>query len=195
MKNKDWFIEPTSTCARRWQEREATISELAANLLVQRRGLERDSRLTKEWESLFRYTLKYLVWRFTEARGKYQGCPFWSVDAAAEANRRGNVTDDKGKALFRHEHVVPNSEVQTQLLQVSQPTSAEVHGVLGQYAVSAVVTQPEDRLLTAAGLRSAMLDGAANNPWARYATASIRMDQHSLLPTRHEHWMSAAGLF
>ena len=189
----------------RWQDSQDAITDAVSRLLIQRLAVREQGKTNGEWDEIYPYMLGYLLWRYTEVRGKYKGCMFWSREAVRlygthrEAIKAKSCSVD-GKSIFVHEHVVPKKVIRSALLALTEPTVGEVRSVLDQLAVAAVVAKAEDKRLSSRkfGLRQKMPAGwnaDGGNPWARYAKATIRMDQHALLPARHRDWMSAAGLF
>jgi hypothetical protein len=89
-------------------------------------------------------------------------------------------TSGAAKGLKRkdviHEHVVPHSIVMNKLLTLKSLTSENIMSVIKKYYVICVITKREDRLLTAAGLRSKMPEGwdeETSSVFARYEAVGI----------------------
>ena len=108
-----------------------------------------------------------IFWHWTEFRGKYHGCRFWSETAHAHRHRK-NVKD------LRHEHIVPKKVLLEMLFDLASPSASAVRALLDQFCVGIVVTKAEDMQLNHAGLRSRMPDDwDEQDPWARYRAVGL----------------------
>jgi hypothetical protein len=129
-----------------------------------------------------------LIWKWTEATGKYVGCQFWSRSAkrlfdaevslaggwpitqatAKEIQRRLSEKSTNGAkrlptARLTHEHVYPIKNMKQLLYWNAKRTTDEIRGIFDRYCVGCVVVESEhDRL-----------SGDDTNPWNRYAKAGI----------------------
>jgi hypothetical protein len=131
-----------------------------------------------------------LIWKWTEATGKYTGCQFWSVRAkslfdrevqsaggwpitrrlaktleqklsAKSAGGKSKLTD----ARLTHEHVYPIKDMKLLLGGKAGETPEGIRSLLDLHCVSCVVLESEhDRL-----------SGHDHNPWLRYKDAGIRL--------------------
>lgn len=144
-----------------------------------------------------------LIWKWTEATGKYIGCPFWSQRAKAlfDAASAGYVSSlnlrkavNVGISLSRrsrpedsriaHEHVYPKRFLRRLLSDLKE----DVRDVLDRLCVGCVVLQSEhvdiDRL------------GSPNieNPWMRYAPAGIKLADNPDWPPLQRGMIIEAGL-
>lgn len=100
--------------------------------------------------------------------------------ALGEFSRLNFYVSGEAKGLKRkdviHEHVIPHSIVMKKLLTLESLTSENVMSVIEKYYLICVITKKEDKLLTAAGLRSKMPDGwdeEDGSVFARYEAVGI----------------------
>jgi hypothetical protein len=134
-----------------------------------------------------------LIWKWTEATGKYVGCQFWSIGAKSVFDeevqsaggwpitvRLARMLERKLSAKSRpkaikltHEHVYPIKDVKLLLVSKNSPTMKEIRELLERYCMSCVLLESEHD-------RSA---GHESNPWLRYKNAGkIRLADN---PTWH----------
>lgn len=135
-----------------------------------------------------RHLANELIWKWTEATGKYVGCQFWSENAKAlfdsevqstngwpiterlaktiEKRLSAKSTDGKSRpsnARLTHEHVYPIKDMKTLLRSKDQPSLNDIRDLFDRQCQSCVVLESEhDRLR-----------GDDANPWVRYASAGI----------------------
>jgi hypothetical protein len=129
-----------------------------------------------------------LIWKWTEATGKYTGCQFWSARARAlfdqevrssggwpitskiakviEKKLSAKTGDGKPKssdARLTHEHVYPIKDLKILLRGKDGSTPESVRHLFDSLCVGCVVLESEhDRL-----------SGHDQNPWLRYKNAGI----------------------
>ena len=119
--------------------------ELAALLLGHRRlmlGRLEPSEL-KVYERVSAELLSRTIWKYSEARGKFRGNPFWSQKALEHFD----AGDRMGDKLFRHEHVFPQVQLIEILRRLEDPQTSQLRPIYQKYAVAAVVLREEDSLL------------------------------------------------
>lgn len=122
--------------------------------------LLRDRATGSAPESHYRRLLAMVVWRWSEAYGKYSDRLPWSR-GARHTMRRDSL---------RHEHVVPRKVLIAELCALRSPTRRNIRELLERLGLACVVTQEEHEQLpnvSAAILRA--------DPWARYRAAGIRV--------------------
>jgi hypothetical protein len=111
-----------------------------------------------------------ILWCWTEIKGKYVGCKFWSKKAIAQYKNRETDKD------LRHEHIVPRSIITKDLLEMEASTANTIFELLEINCIGVVVTLEEDRSLNKLGLRSKMPeDWDRIDPWARHRKAQIEI--------------------
>jgi hypothetical protein len=119
-----------------------------------------------------------LIWKWTEATGKYVGCQFWSIgaksvfDQEVQSAKGWPITVRLARMLERklskksrpnaikltHEHVYPIKEIKLLLASKDNPTKEEIRELLERQCMSCVLLESEHD-------RSA---GHDSNPWLRY---------------------------
>lgn len=100
--------------------------------------------------------------------------------ALDEFSRLNFYTSEEAKGLKRkdvtYEHVIPHSFVMEKLLKLEPVTAENIMAVIEKYYVICVVTKSEDKLLTAAKLRSKMPEGwneETDSVFARYEAETV----------------------
>lgn len=157
-------------------------------------------------------TLAYeLIWKWTEATGKYVGCPFWSKDAKALfdaevssaggwpiqpilAKKIAKKLSEKGsngakclpKPKLTHEHVYPIKDMKQLLYWNTKRTIEEIRGLFDRYCVGCVVLESEHDQLSA--------DGDDANHWIRYSKAGIKLAHNAAWPDSQRKMIASAGL-
>jgi hypothetical protein len=152
------------------QER-SSAADLLVVLLQERKRREAADALTPTMDRHFRELCSLLLWKYSEASGKYQGCRYWSVGALASKKKHGRIVTSKlkyeGEAL-RHEHLYPRASQIAELFALSNPSVEVVQGRLQELNIGVVVTEAEHRLLPK--------EGNAAKPWTRYELAGVRCE-------------------
>jgi len=111
--------------------------------------------------------LSEVVWVWSEFYGKYQGCPWWSVEASKQKEEK-NI----------HEHVIPKKVLIQALFSMDKPNEREVYDYLERHCIGVVVTKEEDKRLRDLKLGSKMPeDWNGEDVWARYQLAGIEAHQ------------------
>lgn len=107
----------------------------------------------------------------------------YALDEVSDLNF---CTSREAKGLKRkdviHEHVVPHSFLMNKLLTLEPLTNENILSILKRYYVICAITKGEDKLLTAAGLRSKMPDGwdeLNDSIYARYEKVGILIDDNT----------------
>jgi len=168
--------------------------ELSAVLLGHRRLMlpRLEPSELKVYERVSGELLSRTIWKYSEARGKFRGNPFWSRKALEHFDE----VDRMGEKLFRHEHVFPQGQLIEILRRLKDPQTSQLRSIYEKYAVAAVVLKEEDSLLHRSGRGRKTVDGGLKNPWLRY-----KMDQQQILivendfiPKWHRENLRAAGL-
>ena len=106
-----------------------------------------------------RELLSILVWKWTEADGKYRGCRFWTPQALAA-----------DRSTWAHEHVVPRKLVVRALLDLPDPSPSAVRDLLERVGLACIVTRDEHDALP-----DLPWETLHDDPWARYREAGIEV--------------------
>lgn len=145
-----------------------------------------------------------LIWKWTEATGKYVGCPFWSsaarelFDAEVEALGGWPITSGVKKHLeaklqkkgrphnqkLTHEHVYPIKEMKAWISSLGSFDSATVMEHFDRQCVACVVLESEHPNVPA----------NHENPWLRYSNAGVVLAQNPAWPESQRALIAAAGL-
>jgi hypothetical protein len=124
-----------------------------------------------------------LIWKWTEATGKYVGCQFWSVSAKAlfdfevkgwpitpkrarAIEKTLSAKDRPSNARLTHEHVYPRKELRKDL-RMQKLSRNEIRELFDRLCVSCVVLESEHDQLRGGDVKGDL------NPWERYARANI----------------------
>ena len=149
-------------------EEEESSANLILHLLLYRESLIESGLSNNSYEKQFRELIDVLLWKHTEAYGKYIGCKYWSDGALESLERHNNkvVTSKKVDPThaLRHEHIYPKKETIQRLLNIPQPEPNTVNEIL-KLNIGVIVTVEEDSRLS----RKGNLD----DPWQRYRDANI----------------------
>ena len=113
------------------------------------------------------------IWKYSEAFGKFKGCPFWSIAAY------NFYIDQKSKSTaliaknLRHEHTYPQILLIKKMWKLNNPTKKIIRELFNQYAIATVVTKEENLKLnsSAVGLGSDTI--SEKNIWLRYNNDKI----------------------
>ena len=149
-------------------EEEESSADLILHLLVHRQSIIRSNQSNNSYEKQFKELVDTLLWKHTEAHGKYIGCKYWSNGALESLKKHNNkvVTNKKidPTHALRHEHIFPKNESIKLLLNIDTPTPEKVNEILKQN-IGVVVTVEEDSRLSK--------NGNFDDPWQRYRDANI----------------------
>lgn len=140
-------------------------------LLRERRRRVAAGTLTPANDRHLRELCSLLLWKYSEAAGKYRGCRYWTVGALASKRKHGRVVTSKlrfGLDALRHEHLFPRQQQIAALFEIEDPSLERVRARLEQLNIGVVVTESEHNKLAKQG------DEA--NPWDRYTRAGIEWE-------------------
>lgn len=151
-----------------------SASELLIPLLRDRRRRLAANTLTAANDRDLRELCSLLLWKYSEAAGKYLGCRYWSVGTLASKQKYGRLVTSKvryGEDALRHEHLFPRQQQIAALFEIEDPVVEEVRARLDQLNIGVVVTEAEHRRLAKQGEEA--------DPWNRYRKAGLAWeDQH-----------------
>lgn len=151
-------------------ERESAAAWLAV-LLRERQKRKLDRTLTTAHNRQARELCSMLIWKFSEASGKYNGCRYWSKGALASKAKHGKAVTSAnrvGDDALRHEHLFPRRQLIDKLFMLRAPTEERVTKLLNRLNVGVVVTLREHKTLAA--------DGDLKDPWKRYREAGLKWE-------------------
>lgn len=126
-----------------------------------------EGRVPEHHEKCLKDLITTLLWKHTEASGKYDGCPYWSTKALASRGKHGKVVTSKREDRYgalRHEHLFPRNQMIEELFSIAAPNMKDVEEKL-KHNIGVVVTVEEDEKLEKEGMFS--------DPWKRYRDAGI----------------------
>jgi len=151
--------------------------DIAVNILTHRiktmNGYSKESMRVNDL--ITREILGRTIWKYSEAFGKFKGCPFWSVNAYEfYISQKTKPTPLIAKNL-RHEHTFPQILLIRKMWNLKNPTKKIIRELYDEYAIATVVTKEENLKLnsSAVGLRSATID--EGNIWLRYNNDRIKI--------------------
>mgnify|MGYP000844834777 FL=1 len=155
---------------------EATV-DIAVNILKHRlKTLNLYNDEGKKVNDLItRELLGRSIWKYSEAFGKFKGCPFWSVKAYnLFFKQKSSSVGVLGKYL-RHEHTFPQRLLIEKMWSLKDPTNKNIRELYDKFAVATVITKEENDKLNSReiGLRIATID--ENNIWLRYNNPKIKI--------------------
>jgi hypothetical protein len=151
-----------------------------------------------------RHVANELIWKWTEATGKYVGCQFWSLKAKElfdlEVKDSGGwpVTAKLAKSLGKklsmksrpkdsrltHEHVYPIKDMKRWLRDQANPHREEIRNHFERQCIGCVLLESEhDRSV-----------GNDENPWFRYKHAGIYLALNPAWPDTQRTLILEAGL-
>ena len=136
-------------------------------------------------EQITRELLGRNIWKYSEAFGKFKGCPFWSVNAYNQflLMKKQKKSKAECEKNLRHEHVYPQILLIKKLKDLKKPTFKILEKLFKEYAIAAVVTKDENNLLNKARLRISTISD--NNIWLRYNNKKVEIKiKHN--PTTNE---------
>jgi hypothetical protein len=124
-------------------------------------------------EQITRELLGRNIWKYSEAFGKFKGCPFWSANAYNQFLLMKKQKKNKAECEknLRHEHVYPQILLIKKLKDLKKPTFKILEKLFKEYAIAAVVTKDENNLLNKARLRISTISD--NNIWLRYNNNNV----------------------
>ena len=146
-----------------------------------------------------RYLANELIWKWTEATGKYLGCQFWSLKAkelldrevASSADPKEVVKTLQSKirrddAKITHEHVYPIKDMTLWLdMRREKLDRDEIRSHLERLCVGCVVLESEHKKMGGSD---------HTNPWLRYKEAGIALAANPAWPNVQKRLIEEAGL-
>lgn len=102
-----------------------SAAELLALLVRDRRHRIDDGTISATHQRHFRELCSLLLWKHSEAFGKYRGCRYWSLGALASRKTHGGVVTNRarrGGEALRHEHLFPRKQLIDKLFSLDDPT-------------------------------------------------------------------------
>ena len=136
-------------------------------------------------EQITRELLGRNIWKYSEAFGKFKGCPFWSINAYNQflLMKKQKKSKAECEKNLRHEHVYPQILLINKLKDLKKPTLNVLKKLFKEYAIATVVTKDENNLLNKAGLRTSTI--SEDNIWLRYNNKNLEIKiKHN--PTNNE---------
>jgi hypothetical protein len=153
---------------RRPEDERRSAADIISALLQDRLRRQATDECTPAHERHYREACSLLLWKHSEAHGKYSGCRYWSNGALRSPARAGPGKSDRrrhGGGAVRHEHLFPRAQLIRKLLGLGNPSPAEVAEMLERLNIGVVVTVEEHKSLPP--------DGDEADPWERYRRARI----------------------
>ena len=126
-------------------------------------------------DQIYRELLGRTIWKYSEAYGKFKGCPFWSKKAYQFYNSLSSRSSIQISKNLRHEHTYPQILLINKLRALHKPNYEMVYLLFKKYAIATVVTKEENDKLNSkeVGLRSDT--PSDENIWLRYATPKLKI--------------------
>lgn len=151
--------------------------DIAVNILEHRiKTLDQYSLEGQKVNNLItRELLGRSIWKYSEAFGKFKGCPFWSEKAYKLFITNNSSSVGKLGKYLRHEHTYPQRLLIEKLWKIKKPNKKIVRELYDKFAVATVITKEENDKLNSKeiGLRVATID--ENNIWLRYNNSKIKI--------------------
>ncbi len=153
-----------------------SVINLAVEFLLYRQQVRRSSFYNNACEKILSEQFSILLWKYTEASGKYVGCPYWSVKAkeSFEDTSNGATSSMPPSKKLRHEHLVPRKILTDMFFSLDDISPESVLYIFQKYCIGVVITAEEDVLLNKAGLKQKMPEARwLDDPWTRYKNVGI----------------------
>lgn len=154
----------------------STIDITVNSLIYRKKILEQyHTEDFKVFELITRELLGRNIWKYSEAYGKFKGCPFWSMDALKLYETSKNKSLAKVANKLRHEHTYPQILLINKLKNLEEINYKVVENLFKKYAVATVVTKEENEKLNSrdVGLRTATISD--DNIWLRYNNKKFKI--------------------
>ena len=154
----------------------STIDITVNSLIYRKKILEQyHTEDFKVFELITRELLGKNIWKYSEAYGKFKGCPFWSMDALKLYETSKNKSLAKVANKLRHEHTYPQILLINKLKNLEEINYKVVENLFKKYAVATVVTKEENEKLNSrdVGLRTATISD--DNIWLRYNNKKFKI--------------------
>ena len=154
----------------------STIDITVNSLIYRKKILEQyHTEDFKVFELITRELLGRNIWKYSEAYGKFKGCPFWSIYALRLYETSKNKSLAKVANKLRHEHTYPQILLINKLKNLEEINYKVVENLFKKYAVATVVTKEENEKLNSrdVGLRTATISD--DNIWLRYNNKKFKI--------------------
>ena len=154
----------------------STIDITVNSLIYRKKILEQyHTEDFKVFELITRELLGRNIWKYSEAYGKFKGCPFWSIDALKLYETSKNKSLAKVANKLRHEHTYQQILLINKLKNLEEINYKVVENLFKKYAVATVVTKEENEKLNSrdVGLRTATISD--DNIWLRYNNKKFKI--------------------
>ena len=154
----------------------STIDITVNSLIYRKKILEQyHTEDFKVFELITRELLGRNIWKYSEAYGKFKGCPFWSMDALKLYETSKNKSLAKVANKLRHEHTYPQILLINKLKNLEEINYKVVENLFKKYAVATLVTKEENEKLNSrdVGLRTATISD--DNIWLRYNNKKFKI--------------------
>ena len=154
-----------------------STADIAVNILLHRKNTI--NSYSKESfrinELITRELLGRSIWKYSEAYGKFKGCPFWSVKAYNYYISQQSKSSSKLAKNLRHEHTYPQILLIEKMKKLEKPTIKKIRELYDKYAIATVITKEENLKLNSSkvGLRSNTISD--DNIWLRYNNNKIQI--------------------
>ena len=151
--------------------------DITVNYLIYRKKIleQYHTEDFKVFELITRELLGRNIWKYSEAYGKFKGCPFWSIDALKLYETSKNKSLAKVANKLRQEHTYPQILLINKLKNLEEINYKVVENLFKKYAVATVVTKEENEKLNSrdVGLRTATISD--DNIWLRYNNKKFKI--------------------
>lgn len=97
------------------------------------------------YETKFNAVKQLLLWGWTELKGKYIGCTYWSEGALEKYKDRYREADRGGNGLI-HEHIISRGILMEEIFNLSEKelTKEKLEEYFEKYVLATVVTKEEE---------------------------------------------------
>lgn len=154
----------------------STIDITVNSLVFRKKVLKEYHRKDLDvFELITRELLGRNIWKYSEAYGKFKGCPFWSTEALNLFESSKHKSLAKVANNLRHEHTYPQILLINKLKNLEEINYSIVEQLFKKYAVATVVTKQENDKLNSkdVGLRSSTISD--ENIWLRYNNKKFKI--------------------
>lgn len=114
-----------------------------------------------------------LLWKHSEAYGKYDGCKCWSMIAIESVKKHGCIPSSRkqyGLDAVMHEHIFPRNQLIEELFKLNLLSASIVKNILDRLNIGIVITVSENNRLSPTG--------TLDNPFCRYESAGIKIVEY-----------------
>jgi len=154
--------------------------DIALSILIHRNETKKNYS-TKEFQTnelITRELLGRNIWKYSEAFGKFQGCPFWSVKAYNFYIFHKNSSSISNKVMsnnLRHEHTYPQRLLIEKMKKLKKPTLKDIEKLFDKYAIATIITKEENTLLNSKEIGLRVKTISDENIWLRYNNKKIKI--------------------